>query len=39
MRIAIDALKLDALYVVYSGNRRFTINEGIEAVPLWSVFP
>ena len=39
MRIAIDDLKLDALYVVYPGPHRFRLAEGIEAVPLWAVLP
>jgi hypothetical protein len=34
MSIAMQDLKLDALYVVYPGNRRFPLAEGIEAVPL-----
>ena len=34
MHIAIDDLKLDALFVVYPGDRRFAIAPGIEAVPL-----
>jgi predicted AAA+ superfamily ATPase len=34
MRIARADLKLDALYVVYPGSRRYTLAEGIEAVPL-----
>ncbi len=34
MRIAIDDLKLDALYVVYPGEHRFPMAAGIEAVPL-----
>jgi hypothetical protein len=37
MRIAIDDLKLDALYVVYPGPHRFRLAEGIEAVPLWAL--
>ena len=32
MRTAIDELKLDALYVVYPGEQRFTLMEGVEAV-------
>ena len=39
IRIAIEDLKLDALYVVYPGLHRFTMAEGIEAVPLWTVLP
>jgi hypothetical protein len=34
MRIAIDDLKLDALFVVYPGERRFALAPGVEAVPL-----
>lgn len=34
MSIAMHDLKLDALYVVYPGNRRYFLAEGIEAVPL-----
>ena len=37
MRIAIDDLRLDALYVVYPGSHRFAMGEGIEAVPLWAM--
>jgi predicted AAA+ superfamily ATPase len=39
MRIAIDDLGLDALYVVYPGDRRFVLAPGIEAVPLWALMP
>jgi hypothetical protein len=39
MRIAIDNLKLDALYVVYPGLHRYTLAPGIEAVPLWALLP
>ena len=39
MRIAIEDLKLDALYVVYPGMHRFPMGEGIEAVPLWALLP
>ena len=34
MRIAMDDLKLDALYVVHPGNKRYTLAERIEVVPL-----
>lgn len=34
MRIAMADLKLDALYVVYPGDRRYRLGDGIEAVPL-----
>ena len=39
MRVAIDDLKLDALYVVYPGAHRFRLADGIEAVPLWAMLP
>ncbi|MFM9886590.1 MAG: ATP-binding protein [Burkholderiales bacterium] len=39
MRIAIDDLKLDALYVVYPGAHRFPLASGIEAVPLRALLP
>ena len=39
MRIAIDDLKLDALYVVYPGAHLFRMAEGVEAVPLWAMLP
>lgn len=39
MRIAMQDLKLDALYVVYPGAHRFRLAEGIEAVPLWALLP
>jgi predicted AAA+ superfamily ATPase len=34
MRIAANDLKLDALYVVYPGDRRYRLAEAVEAVPL-----
>jgi hypothetical protein len=34
MRIAMSDLKLDALYVVYPGSRRYGLADHIEAVPL-----
>ena len=34
MRIAMSDLKLHALYVVYPGDRRYRLAEGIEAVPV-----
>jgi predicted AAA+ superfamily ATPase len=37
MRIAMQDLKLDALYVVHPGPHRYRMDEGIEAVPLWSL--
>lgn len=39
MRIAMADLKLDALYVVYPGQHRFKMADGIEAVPLWAMLP
>ena len=39
MRTAIDDLKLDALYVVYPGQQRFMLTEGVEAVPLRALLP
>jgi len=39
MRIAMDDLKLDALYVVYPGEQRFALADGVEAVPLWALLP
>ena len=39
MRIAMNDLKLDALYVVYPGPHRFKLADGIEAVPLWAMLP
>ena len=34
MHIAMRDLKLDTLYVVYPGERRYSLADGIEAVPL-----
>lgn len=34
MRIALADLELDALYVVYPGDRRYTLAEKVQAVPL-----
>jgi len=39
MRIAMVDLKLDALYVVYPGARRYVLAERIEAVPLTLFVP
>ena len=39
MHIAIDNLKLDALYVVYPGAQRYLLAPGVEAVPLWALLP
>jgi predicted AAA+ superfamily ATPase len=37
MHVAMQDLKLDALYVVYPGEHRFPMERGIEAVPLWAL--
>ncbi|MEZ5622655.1 MAG: ATP-binding protein [Burkholderiaceae bacterium] len=39
MRIAIDDLRLDELYIVYPGEHRFALGDGIEAVPVWGMQP
>ncbi len=39
MHIAINDLKLDALYVVHPGQHRFPLGAGVEAVPLWALLP
>jgi predicted AAA+ superfamily ATPase len=39
MRAALHDLKLDALYVVYPGPRRYTLAERVEAVPLEALLP
>jgi hypothetical protein len=39
IRIAMHDLKLDALYVVYPGLHRYSLGEGMEAVPLWAILP
>lgn len=39
MRIAMQDLKLDALYVVHPGLHRYPMADGIEAVPLWAMLP
>lgn len=39
MRIARADLKLDALYVVYPGSRRYPLADGIEVVPLSAFVP
>ncbi len=36
MSIAGEDLRLDALYVVYPGEKRYQLAPGIEAVPLWA---
>lgn len=39
MRVAMDDLKLDALYVVHPGLHRFALADDVEAVPLWAMLP
>ena len=39
MRIAMQDLKLDALYVVYPGLHRYKLADKVEAVPLWARLP
>jgi hypothetical protein len=39
MRSAMTDLRLDALYVVYPGERRFQLAERTEAVPLKALLP
>jgi uncharacterized protein len=39
MRIAMEDLRLDVMYVVYPGLHRYSLADGIEAVPLWAVLP
>lgn len=39
MQIAGSDLKLDSMYVVYPGSRRFALAVGIEAVPLTALLP
>ena len=39
MRIAMQDLRLDALYVVYPGTRRYALAQGVEAVPLAALLP
>ncbi len=39
MRIAINDLKLDKLYVVHPGLHRYPMADGVEAVPLWAMLP
>jgi hypothetical protein len=34
MRIAMDDLRLDHLYVVYPGEKSYTLGKKIEVVPL-----
>lgn len=39
MRIALDDLKLDALYVVYPGRHRYRLSDRVDVVPLWALLP
>ncbi len=39
MRIAMQDLTLDVLYVVYPGTRRYVLAERVEAVPLSALLP
>ena len=39
MRIALADLELNALYVVYPGDRRYLLGERMEVVPLAAVRP
>jgi predicted AAA+ superfamily ATPase len=39
MRIALQDLRLDALYVVYPGLHRHALADKVEAVPLWALLP
>ena len=39
MRVAMSDLRLDALFVVYPGDRRYTLAQGVEAVPLAHLAP
>lgn len=39
MRTALHDLRLEALYVVYPGNRRYRLAESVEAVPLAALIP
>lgn len=39
MQIALHDLALDALYVVYPGERRYALSEHVEVLPLHSVVP
>jgi predicted AAA+ superfamily ATPase len=34
MRIALDDLKLDELFVVYAGDQRYSLAKNVEVVPL-----
>ena len=39
MRVALNDLKLDRLYVVYPGNKRYSLTSQVEVVPLTALLP
>lgn len=39
MAVALNDLRLDALYVVYPGKRRYAVGDRITAVPAGAPFP
>lgn len=39
MRVALNDLKLDRLFVVYPGTQRYTLSEQVEVVPLRALLP
>ena len=39
MRIAMQDLELDALYVVYPGTRRYALAPGVQVLPLQALLP
>ena len=39
MRVALNDLKLDRLYVVYPGNKRYSLTSQVEVVPLAALLP
>jgi predicted AAA+ superfamily ATPase len=39
MQIALRDLQLDALYVVYPGERRYRLSDRVEVVPLEALLP
>ena len=38
MRIAIEDLKLDMLYIIYPGSRDYVIDERIQVLPLKKLY-
>jgi len=34
MRVVMEDLELDRLWVIYPGTRRYTLEEGVECIPL-----